>query len=114
MSLTPTIVPFLVAHMQSQNNQDYIASLISILNNILSHLRYRGAVAQAGYSSYFSVLSLLVNYSTHIDGNKDTKHAESHKWCQWLIQRGLYNSLQAHLLNLVSGHVQIALVDSRS
>jgi hypothetical protein len=112
--LTPYAAIQLLAPLQSHSNQEYVASLIPILDTILGHLQYQGAIAQAGYLSYFNVLSLLITYSVHTNGESNGKDVQSHQWCQWLIQRGLYRSLQAHLQRLVSCQVQRAPVDYRS
>lgn len=112
--LTPYAAIQLLAPLQSHNNQEYIASLIPILDTILSHLQYQGAIAQAGYLPFFNVLSLLITYSVHMNGESNGKHVQSYQWRQWLIQRGLYRALQAHLQRLVSRHVQTAPADHRS
>jgi hypothetical protein len=99
--LSRLAAPQLLAPLLSHNSQGYKASLTSILDTLLCHFQFQGAAAQAGYASYFSVLSLLMSPSAQASA----PGSMALYWCSWLVGKGLYHSLQIHLMKLVSRSV---------
>lgn len=66
---------------------------------MLFHLQCQGPLAQAGYEPFFDIFLQLI--SPKFENGIDTKRVKlAQYWCKWLMDKSLYNSMQAHLLKV--------------
>jgi hypothetical protein len=111
MLYIPFIAPKVLAALLGPSSKTFFASLASLLKTILRHLDYQDAGIQSSYEPIMNLFALLIDHrslSTEtkipLQGNYPTQSLPF-SWCIWLAENGLYQSLRAHLLRMVSAIV---------